>query len=151
MKDFLSKWKLADPKAILWDLLKTLEVHSCKTKKFCEISWKNHSKLTISKTKQLCKTSLKNEELSAELVASCQCVVWFLLPMWAMRAMSKTLLAFLLTLKSLLRLFSSLFRGLRFGFCKGSCFLFSCGAFAATHFAGIFAELSRQLIFAELV
>ena len=66
-------------------------------------------------------------------------------PNWAV---SKTLLAFLLTLKSLSRLLSRLFRGLRFGFREGTCFLFSFrGAFAAIDFCGYFrdpvATLSR--------
>ena len=35
------------------------------------------SKLTTSKTKQFCETSFKNGKLSAELTASCQCVLRF--------------------------------------------------------------------------
>ena len=35
------------------------------------------SKLTTSKTKQFCETSFKNGKLSAELIASCQCVLPF--------------------------------------------------------------------------
>ena len=35
------------------------------------------SKLTTSKTRQFCEISFKNGKLSAELTASCQCVLWF--------------------------------------------------------------------------
>ena len=70
-----------------------LEVESWKTKLFCETSFKFGSwqhqncsisarlpqflKLATSKNKeQFCETSGKNEKLSAELTASCQCVLW---------------------------------------------------------------------------
>ena len=66
----------------------------------------------------------------------------------AIEQFQKTMLTFLLPLKSLSRLLLRLFCGLRFGFREGTCFLFSfCGAFAATGFAGVFAfaELSRLI------
>ena len=42
-----------------------------------ETSQRDFLKLTASKTKQFCETSFKNGKLSAELTASCQCVLWF--------------------------------------------------------------------------
>jgi hypothetical protein len=66
----------------------------------------------------------------------------------AIEQVQKTMLTFLLPLKSLSRLLLRLFCGLRFGFREGTCFLFSFrGAFAATGFAVVFAfaELSRLI------
>ena len=58
----------------------------------------------------------------------------------AIEQFQKTMLTFLLPLKSLSRLLLRLFCGLRFGFREGTCFLFSYrGTFAATRFAGVFA------------
>ena len=40
----------------------------------------NFSKLTASKTKQFCESFFKNGKLSAELTASCRCVLRFAIP-----------------------------------------------------------------------
>ena len=77
--------------AILRDLMFYLT--TSKTKQFCETSsnfeldniknetilrdFLKFSELTTSKMKQLCETSFKNGKLSAELTASCQCVLRF--------------------------------------------------------------------------
>ena len=52
-----------------------LHLTTSKTKQFCETS--SFSKLTTSITKQFCETSFKHGKLSAELTASCQCVLRF--------------------------------------------------------------------------
>ena len=70
-----------------------LKLTTSKTKQFCETSsifevdnvrnettlrdFLIFSKLTTLKTKQFCETSFKNGKLSAELTASCQCVLRF--------------------------------------------------------------------------
>ena len=70
-------WELQNP-AILWDVLKTWKLTPPK--------WRNSTRcpqflaVTISKTKQLCETSFKNEKLSAELTALRQCVLGFSRP-----------------------------------------------------------------------
>ena len=52
-----------------------LNLTTSKMKLFSETS--SIFKLATSKTKQFCKTSFKNGKLSAELTASCQCVLRF--------------------------------------------------------------------------
>ena len=54
------------------------EVLSPKAKKFCEAF--SIFELATSKTKQFCETSFKTGTLSAELTASCSCVLRFLCP-----------------------------------------------------------------------
>ena len=63
LRDIHKKWKFTAPK---W---------------YMSAGLLQNSKFARSKTKQFCKTSFKNEKLSAELTASCQCGLWFLLLM----------------------------------------------------------------------
>ena len=59
LRDIRKKWKFTAPK---W---------------YMSAGLLQNSKFARSKTKQFCETSFKNEKLSAELTASCQCGLWF--------------------------------------------------------------------------
>ena len=80
MRDFLRKRKLTGPK-------QSNSARHPQKWKFTARKWYmsagllQSSKFARSKTKQFCETSFKNKKLSAELTASCQCGLWFLLLM----------------------------------------------------------------------